>query len=86
MTETWFDNTLIDPEIKVGNYTCSLGQTRPGGRSAKYIRSDVALDVRNDMICIDLEVVWVNILHPKQNLYFLVHVMHHQIKINAIAC
>lgn len=64
-TETWLEKTILDHEIKVKNYTCAhKDRKRQDGGVSMYICNDVVFDVKND-ICNDLEVMWVNILHPK---------------------
>ncbi|XP_072030141.1 uncharacterized protein [Amphiura filiformis] len=67
ITETMLDSSVTDNEIGIDNYNVlRCDRNRNGGGACLYIRSDLAFNLRNDLMSEgDNEVVWCDLLLPK---------------------
>ena len=65
ISETWLDNSIFDTELHIPNYNLfRRDRNRQGGGVCLYIRSDLAFNPRDDLLCDDLEALWIELLLP----------------------
>ena len=66
VTETWFDDSVMDSEIELPGYVVQRkDRERSGGGVCMYIRSDLAFNPRPELSTDQLETLWIEILLPK---------------------
>ena len=66
VTETWLDSSVTDQEIALENY-CVIrkDRNRNGGGVCKYIRSEIAFSIKNDISSEQDEILWTELYLPK---------------------
>ena len=63
--ETWLDGSVTDAEIEMLGYTVvHKDRNRNGGGVCLYVRSDISYNPRTDLLCDELESVWIDLLLP----------------------
>ena len=67
ITETWLNSSINDEEVCIDGY-CILRRDRAfgqGGGVCLYIRSDIAFNLREDLILENIESLWIDVLLPR---------------------
>ena len=65
VSETWLDGSIMDAEIELVGYTViRKDRNRNGGGVCLYIRSDISYNPRPELLCDELESVWIDLLLP----------------------
>ena len=65
VSETWLDGSITDAEIELVGYTViRKDRNRNGGGVCLYIRSDISYNPRPELLCDELESVWIDLLLP----------------------
>ena len=63
VSETWLDGSVTDAEIELVGYTVvRKDRNRNGGGVCLYVRSDISYNPRTDLLCDELESVWIDLL------------------------
>ena len=66
ITETWLDETVLDSEIQIQNYSIRRkDRNRHGGGVCIYVRTDLAFNPLDQLSHDNLEATWIELLLPK---------------------
>lgn len=66
LSETWLDFYITDSEVEIENFVIiRKDRNRQGGGVCIFVKSDIDFNIRQDLVNVNLEAVWIDILLPK---------------------